>query len=71
MVSNPGPSAYQPNALPLGQTGSRGMGGVRRAQDGTGAQIGVCAGRTGVTGLWGLCSDRVPGSARPGHIGLY
>ena len=25
-VSNRGPSAYQPNALPLGQTGSHGMG---------------------------------------------
>ena len=24
-VSNRGPSAYQPNALPLGQTGSQGM----------------------------------------------
>ena len=24
-VSNQGPSAYQPNALPLGQTGAQGM----------------------------------------------
>ena len=31
-VSNRGPSAYQPNALPLGQTGSQGMREERREQ---------------------------------------